>query len=628
VAPTGKAKQAGGPVFKAAYHFQQSKREAHQPVCHKVFVSLLAGILSESRIRRLSTRAKAGHAPTVDRRGGAHNVIADDVIENVHAHVCNQTILVRHYSNTPRFSADMDKTVLGPECRYAFLYDTFIKVTQPAVWAAQTHLRSPRADVVPVVRPTKLRRNDPGVPAIGITRFTKELRTLNYRRGAYVVDRCARCTVLWSKIDAMSPTQLLRKDNIGKRLRKQKRRLLEKYVHHLDRAEHAKQAEKHDRWRAQKLHVAPDAQVPLPKCSVEGVMHIRTDQGSGQPTPKLGGGPSHFLSQSTTNSLYIVCASREKQCFAFYWETREGKSGPTNLASAFMYFLEHYNLGRTHLIIWADNTPKGTKNWVWLKLARWLVREGWFKTVDLKFYIAGHTYMPGFGPDACHNTFLKAAGKGDKCHVHDYLDAARTVRNGGWVVVHLKASMHFNIRAFLNQWYKQGPSKAFNMLEFHWYNVGEGEDREGNWAHHDGIWARHSHYPKRFFFKINVDKTARYVSQDLCLEWNDRRWWVAPPKLKKNAFTGIVKSMCVMDARTRKFWMVVFERMFGSRVLEKALFQALRIDDEDEANSSDTDETFEQRVRARALRRENNKINANRLALKAQSQKTLPPHNQ
>jgi hypothetical protein len=380
-------------------------------------------------------------------------------------------------------------------------------------------------------------------------------------------------------------------------------KLLKKYDNHLDRAQHAMDTEKVDRATAKKVLVPSGTQLPRRKCSVDGVMEIRLDMGSTQPTPKLGGGVSHFNSQASTNSLYVVCASREPQCFAFYWESREGAGGPENIISAFVHFLENYNTGCTKLVIWADNTTKGTKSWVWLHLAQHLVRTGWFKSVDLKFYVKGHTYMPGYGPDACHNTFLKAAGQGDKCHVHDYLDAARTVRNGGWVVVHLKAAMHRAFRPFLAQWYKKGGTAAFDIREFQWFNVGEGEDRHGKTVCHDReIWARHSHMPERFYYVISVDK-IRNLAKNPSLDWHDPQWWKQPKPLKMNAYIGIVKSMEVMDTRTREFWTVVLKRMFGSLSLKRQLFKAKNIDEDDDAISSNTDDDLEERIRKRGGRR-------------------------
>jgi hypothetical protein len=143
------------------------------------------------------------------------------------------------------------------------------------------------------------------------------------------------------------------------------------------------------------------------RCSVTGILHIRLDMGSGCPTPQLSGGVSHFTSQSKTNFLYIVDANRERRPFVYVWEVREGAAGPAAIASALMHFLIHHNTGRKNLVIWADNTPKGIKSWLWVMLARHLVRTGWFETVELKFYIKGHTYMPGYGPDACHSCLLK-----------------------------------------------------------------------------------------------------------------------------------------------------------------------------------------------------------------------------
>ena len=370
-----------------------------------------------------------------------------------------------------------------------------------------------------------------------------------------------------------------------------------RYDRHLARAQHARDEEMRDRELAQKVPIPTS--FPVTPCSVDGILHVRLDMGSGAMTPQVGGGVSHFNSKTKTNSLYIVDASREGRCFAYFWEVRKGGAGPAAIASALMHFLLNHNTGRKNLIIWADNTQKGMKCWMMMKLARHLVRTGWFKTVQVKFYIMGHTYMPGYGPDACHNMFLKQAGDSDKAHVHHWLMSAKAVRQGAWEVVHLKAALHRNFNAFLQQWYTKPMNNAFNLQEFHSISVGRSEDRTGKLVDHNCVlWGRHSHYNRRFIYEFSVDKVSQPSPGSVSWDVFDPQWWTPPEPLKKNVFVGLVRSMPVMDARTKTFWVAVLTKMFGHEAFVTELVRAeQKVATAD--LSSGTDDDYDERVRKR-----------------------------
>ena len=68
--------------------------------------------------------------------------------------------------------------------------------------------------------------------------------------------------------------------------------------------------------------------------------------------------------------------------------------------------------------------------------------------------------------------------------------------------------------------------------------------------------------------------------------------------LKFNVFVGLVRSMPVMDSRTKDFWSVVLSRMFDKDEFRKQFTQA-QAKLNDGVLSSDSDDDFDERVRKR-----------------------------
>jgi hypothetical protein len=227
------------PQYTTTYTCQVSPGVPCSVVCARVFTSLVRGFVSPAELRTFRKRAMAGHAPTVDRRGGAFNVLDPAIRANVVDFVSNQPLMTRHYSNTERFGTDTAKVILTPEATRAMLYDGYIRCTQPRVHAMGLHLqRRNRSDsdgpasapLIPdckddATTPKMRRRDNHDIPAIGRRAFEDVLRSLNYRRGAYFVDRCGICTQLWVEIDKITPSQVKGNSPAAQALREKKRRL-------------------------------------------------------------------------------------------------------------------------------------------------------------------------------------------------------------------------------------------------------------------------------------------------------------------------------------------------------------------------------------------------------------------
>lgn len=242
------------------------------------------------------------------------------------------------------------------------------------------------------------------------------------------------------------------------------------------------------------------------------------------------------------------------QVTVFMWEQREAGSGPRNVMSALKLYFDKWANGRKTLNLWCDNTWKGTKNWQWMWFFAYLTTDAfgkpkYFETANLRFFVKGHTFMTGTGPDACHNMFKQAKPKNkDMITIDDWLSVARTVDGGSWEVVHLKTEMHFDWFKYLHLAYRKPPPKSrqYILNQFHWFHSDSGV-----------VDARSRHHPEARATRLLIDKPKWGAFNPATFVWPDiqeSRFAMTPEPLSLSTCAGIINSMVMMSIDAAATW--------------------------------------------------------------------------
>ncbi|CAH2009500.1 unnamed protein product [Acanthoscelides obtectus] len=111
------------------------------------------------------------------------------------------------------------------------------------------------------------------------------------------------------------------------------------------------------------------------------------------PTPSLTVGPAFYLRKAWTYNLGIHDCVTGKGSM-FLWAEPTAKRGSEEIASILLKYLQGISSTKEHLVVFTDNCGGQNKNWVIMSLWLQLVREGFFKSIEHRFLIPGHTHLP------------------------------------------------------------------------------------------------------------------------------------------------------------------------------------------------------------------------------------------
>ncbi|CAG9763534.1 unnamed protein product [Ceutorhynchus assimilis] len=124
------------------------------------------------------------------------------------------------------------------------------------------------------------------------------------------------------------------------------------------------------------------------------VLVIAFDLQQTLPTPSLTVGPAFYLRKAWTYNLGIHdCISG--QASMFMWTEATAKRGSEEIASILLKYLSSRETNEQwELVVFTDNCGGQNKNWLIMALWLQLVREKKFKSIEHRFLVSGHTYLP------------------------------------------------------------------------------------------------------------------------------------------------------------------------------------------------------------------------------------------
>ena len=107
--------------------------------------------------------------------------------------------------------------------------------------------------------------------------------------------------------------------------------------------------------------------------------------------PKITSQDCYYKKRLATHLMGIYNAGK-KTLHAYMYPSTIGGQGPDEVISIIDMLLRRMDNGIGHLILWADNCPGQFKECYLFFYCDWLIKNGRFWRVDLKFLLEGHTY--------------------------------------------------------------------------------------------------------------------------------------------------------------------------------------------------------------------------------------------
>lgn len=243
------------------------------------------------------------------------------------------------------------------------------------------------------------------------------------------------------------------------------------------------------------------------------VLVLQLDYHKNLPCPKVSAQDSHFLRKLRTNLLGIYCAN-EETIHCFFYDDSIGGAGPNEVISSLNHLLVTLQMkyGKfDQLTIWSDNAPGQFKECYLFFYLEYLVNNGDFLRVDLKFLLEGHSYSICDRRFGCIQKFFDTIERVDIPRQWASLLENSSMKNIEvyWVTLDMiKDYKTFLKREFIAR-NEDEDRQIFEVRRLAWLNFGCGEvvdpdSGDLTLVHHPG-----TTYVR---FKVDTDERPRIVS--------------------------------------------------------------------------------------------------------------------
>lgn len=192
--------------------------------------------------------------------------------------------------------------------------------------------------------------------------FIKDFPNLSFHRPR--VDTCSTCDKLECQIKANIASSQSSKVQLD--------------IHHR-KAERAREILKQDTIEAQD----PESTKCSLSMDLQQVMFV----------PSLTHSDMFYLSQLSCYNLGVHVGDTN-EAYMCMWHEGVASRGANEIASCLLYIVNHGLTHKKHLVIWCDNCGGQNKNRILLFTLIFLVANGVFRTVEQKFLVSGHSFMP------------------------------------------------------------------------------------------------------------------------------------------------------------------------------------------------------------------------------------------
>ena len=193
--------------------------------------------------------------------------------------------------------------------------------------------------------------------------FDKDFPKLKFQRPT--VDSCKKCDLFKAKISSATTEQ-------------------EKSIATRDMEHHHRKSEKAQKCMTEDLK---SSQLPTSSFTsfcmdLQQVMFV----------PMLTHSTMFYSRQLSTYNLGVHIGDTGSS-FMCMWHEGIGGRGGNEIASCFFRVVTSGRITKDRLVIWCDNCASQNKNKILLMAIIYLVYKGYFKSIDIKFLVSGHSFM-------------------------------------------------------------------------------------------------------------------------------------------------------------------------------------------------------------------------------------------
>lgn len=309
-------------------------------VCKNEFLAVHGLQNSQKRVRNITAQISEGRSTAKPDTRGKHrnrpNKISEERIQSVFEHIESIPKYVSHYSR----EKNPDRVYLDHDINISILYKDFYMT-----WCQEKNIEPVKED--------RYRR-------IFCSKFNIGFKLPK-------VDTCATCDELNNLIEANKEIKAIYQD-LKIKLELHQRRAAAMQNDLKRETEDAKRNHK-------KIVISFDLQQTLP-------------------TPLLTVGQAFYLRKAWTYNLGVHNCG-DGQATMYMWTEDVAKRGSEEIASCLLnYLTSRLTTGEEDLILYTDNCGGQNKNWLLMLLWLQLVREKKYKTIEHRFLVSGHTYLP------------------------------------------------------------------------------------------------------------------------------------------------------------------------------------------------------------------------------------------
>lgn len=281
------------------------------------------------------------------------------------------------------------------------------------------------------------------------------------------------------------------------------------------------------------------------------VLTLQMDYHKSLPTPKLSSQDAFYARKLKTNLFGIYCAN-EDVIHCFLYDESIGGSGPNEVISLLNYLLQNLQekYGKFHhLILWADNSPAQFKECYLFFYLDYLVREGEFLRVDLKYLLEGHSFSICDRRFGCIQQFFNTKEKIETPQEWETTLRNSRLNNVKSYWVNLDRIMDY--KSFLRMKYIarsvdiEGKKFAVRKIAFINFGYGEIADEERN--------LQLSWHTETPFIRFTMDTTEKprivsFIKRKQAVELNAAEHLV-PVRKEKKPIRNDVKKDCIKLAQ-------------------------------------------------------------------------------
>lgn len=290
------------------------------------------------------------------------------------------------------------------------------------------------------------------------------------------------------------------------------------------------------------------------------------------PTPLLTVGQAFYLRKAWTYNLGVHNCG-DGQATMYMWTEDVAKRGSEEIASCLLnYLTSRPTTGEEELIVYTDNCGGQNKNWFLMLLWLQLVREKKYKSIEHRFLVSGHTYLPSdrdFAVIEKYKKYLRQV----YCPEQWYEAVAKSKRVKPFKVVIMKQENFF----------------SFQNIPFSKKNVTE--DKEPLKFTQIRCFKFDSNFPNTMFIKhllneisfkkVNIGKRGIYTSEMNNILSNLPRKYLQHLKLSAEKTADIRKLLKYIPPVYQQYYLQLTENTGNEPPVQIRNLQAENIDGED-----------------------------------------------